>query len=79
MYLSLENDAELTEKYIEKVVYHLHPCYVEKRIEIRSHPYLLSRTAFGKFIVGCEIWFSAWTEMQPMRIDHLLSFEERGK
>jgi transcription initiation factor IIF auxiliary subunit len=47
MYLSLENDKKLTEQYIEKVVYHLHPCYVEKRIEIRSHPYLLSRTVYG--------------------------------
>jgi transcription initiation factor IIF auxiliary subunit len=57
MFLSIDNNKAITEKFINKVVYYLHPSYKVSRIEALDHPYLLSRTSFGTFIVGCEIHF----------------------
>ena len=34
MYLSLDNDKEKTAKYIEKVIYYLHPSYKKSRISV---------------------------------------------
>jgi transcription initiation factor IIF auxiliary subunit len=55
--LSIDNDEEVTKKYISKVVYFLHPTYKKNMITTEDQPYLLSRTAFGKFVVGVEIHF----------------------
>ena len=56
-FLSLDNNTETTHKYIKKVVYYLHPAYKVNRIELTEHAYMLSRTAFGTFVIGCEIIF----------------------
>jgi YEATS domain-contaning protein 2 len=79
IFLSLDNNATTTKKYIKKVIYHLHPAYKDNRVELPEHAYMLSRTAFGAFVIGCEIIFQEWTNLQPLRIDHLLNFVKQGK
>ena len=61
MFLSMENDKKLTEKYISHVVYHLHSAFKEKTIVSHEHPYLLSRIALGTFKITVEIEFRPWT------------------
>ena len=79
MFLTLDNNKELTEKYVEKVIYYLHPSYKENKIEIDQHPYLLSRTSFGRFVIGCEIFFHDWSKLAPVRIDHTITLKDSGK
>ena len=78
MFLSIDNSKELTESYISHVVYHLHPTYKNNRIKVKEHPFILCRTAYGKFVVGVEVHFQDWLECKPIRLDYLLNFEEIG-
>jgi transcription initiation factor IIF auxiliary subunit len=54
----------------------LHPVYKDSVIEVQEPPFLLSRTAYAEFIIDVEIQFKAWTELKPIRLDHLLDFGE---
>lgn len=47
MFLSLENDKELTSKYITAVTYELHETFYEDKIRVTEPPFLLSRTGWG--------------------------------
>ena len=78
MFLSIDGQKELTEKFIDRVVYYLHPSYEIRKIEKKEYPYLISRTAYCKFVIGVEINFKLWTTLKPIRIDHLLKLEEEG-
>ena len=79
MFLSLENNEVLTEKYIESVIYYLHPTYKMDKVTCKHHPYLFSRTAFHKFTIGIEVSFKEWTELEPVRLNWLLDFDEHDK
>ena len=79
MFLTLNNDSALTQKYIASVVYHLHPVYVTCRIEVRDPPFLLSRSAYVPFIVGVEVFFQEWTRMPTIRLDYIPVLETFGQ
>jgi transcription initiation factor IIF auxiliary subunit len=57
MFISLNNDTHLTEKYIHSVKYYLSDCYKVKKIEIKNAPFLLSRTDFFSFNIGVKVIF----------------------
>ena len=57
----------------------MHPSYLDAKVTVDKFPYLLSRTAYLPFIVGCEIHFHESAEVEPLRIDHLLEFKGSGK
>jgi transcription initiation factor IIF auxiliary subunit len=76
MFLSINNCKEETRKFIQKVVYRLHPVYKVNTIVVKEPPFLLSRTAYVQFIVDVEIVFRSWTELEPIRIDHLLDLKD---
>lgn len=79
MFLSLNNDTYLTSKYIQKVVYHLHPIYKACRIEVSEPPFILARSAYVPFIMGIEIFFHTTTRLKPIRLDHIPLFETFGQ
>jgi hypothetical protein len=77
--LTLNNDREATEKVIKCVTYYFDPVFKSKPVSISHHPYLLSRIAYLPYVLGCEIVFKKWTRLNPVRIQHLLQFEEAGQ
>jgi YEATS domain-containing protein 4 len=78
VFLTIENDPTITQHFIEYVVYYLHPSYKINAIKVLKSPFLLSRTAFGEFVIGIEIHFRDWSGLNPIRIDHQLSFNPEG-
>jgi transcription initiation factor IIF auxiliary subunit len=56
----------------------MNPTYELKKVETKEYPYLISRTDFGKFVIGVEVHFKIWTTLKPVRIDHLLKLEDEG-
>ena len=64
---------------MDSVIYHIHPSYKVQTVVAKTHPYLMSRTAFGKFSIGVEVVFKEWTGLESARIDYLLDFSEAGK
>jgi transcription initiation factor IIF auxiliary subunit len=79
VFLTIENDPGLTSRYIDSVVYYLHPCYKINVIKVLKSPFLLSRTAFGNFVIGIEVYFKEWTKVKPIRINHILHFSPEGR
>ena len=64
----MDNDKDLSEKYISHVVYHLHSTYKHKKVLMHEHPYLLSRTALSTFKITIEIEFKPWTKIEKVII-----------
>jgi transcription initiation factor IIF auxiliary subunit len=79
VFFTIENDKNLASKYIQYVTYYLPKCYRKNEIIIKDNPYLLSRTAYGDFVIGAEITFKRWTLLSPIRIEHHLEFKPGGK
>jgi transcription initiation factor IIF auxiliary subunit len=62
------------------VTYTLNPVYKNNIIVIEEHPFLLSRSVFGRFVVSVQVQFKPWTDLDPILINHLLDFKsEKGK
>ena len=57
MLLSINNDEELTSKYVKSVRYHLHPGYKNHEVQVYDAPFLLVRKTSSTFIIGCDIIF----------------------
>ena len=57
MFLSLNNDKKLTERYIKEVKYELHKSYKVNKITIKEAPFMLSRVAWGWFGIKATIVF----------------------
>jgi transcription initiation factor IIF auxiliary subunit len=73
MFLTLDHNPELTDKFVKCVTYFLHPCFKEKKIETYNHPFMLNRASFGRFVIGVEINFHSWTKLSPVHLDHPIS------
>jgi transcription initiation factor IIF auxiliary subunit len=78
MYVTINNDRNLTIRYIKKVTYFIHHAHRMNEIAIMEPPFLLSRSAFGKFIVKLEITFQDWMDLEKVTVDHALKFTESG-
>ena len=70
MFLTLNNDKALTERYIKEVTYKLHPTYKINKITIKEAPFMLSRVAWGSFEIGCTIVFQDWCKTKPIVLEH---------
>lgn len=79
IYLTLNNDIGLTKLYIESVTYTLDSVYKDNVIKITEPPFLLSRSAFGQFVISVEVNFNPKTDLEPVTINHLLCFDKNGK
>ena len=55
MFISLNNDSELTSRYIKKVTYNLHKSFVPNVVTVEEPPFLLARNGWGRFIVKCDV------------------------
>ena len=64
----------MTSMYIKSVTYHLDPVYKNNIIVVTEPPFLLSRSAFGEFVLKAIVTFNPKTELEPVTINHLLSF-----
>jgi transcription initiation factor IIF auxiliary subunit len=78
MYVSLACDKEQSSKFIDHVVYHLHPTFNPPKVTVSKYPFILARIGWGYFEVHVEVHFKAWAKLPPMELDHMLSFEEGG-
>ena len=78
VFLSLNNQAPFTQKYIKHIVWQLPKTYKHSQIIVDQPPYLLSRTAYQSFVIGCEICFQEWTDLPVFKFEHMLSFKPGG-
>jgi hypothetical protein len=78
MFLTLNNDKKLTERYIKEVRYELHPTYKISKITIKEAPFMLSRCAYGSFNIEATVVFQPWTKAKPLLINHMLSYDKGG-
>ena len=80
MFFSIDNNIDLTFKYLRSVTYHLHPFYGEKAKQVLFEPpFLLTRLTPAPFIVLCVVAFQPWTCMSDIVLRHPLKLEEQGK
>ena len=76
MFLSLNNDIELTSKYIKAVTYMVFAFSNRQEMErVTEPPFLLSRPDFGTFLMPCTLDLCDGTKIE---INHYLSFENGG-
>ena len=78
MFVSLNSSPEETQKYIKSVTYHLHPTFRQNKIKLTEAPFLLSRVGWGTFGIKIDIEFQDSTGLGTKRMNHDLSFEEKG-
>jgi transcription initiation factor IIF auxiliary subunit len=78
MFLSLNDNPEMTSKYIESVTYHLHPTFKVNVIKVSEAPFLLSRVGWGTFDVTMKIKFHAKWKIPAVELVHELSFDGKG-
>jgi transcription initiation factor IIF auxiliary subunit len=79
IFLSIDNDASLTKRFIKEVKYVLHPTYKVNKYTLTEAPFLLSRVAYGSFNVEVTVVFQQWTKQKPLKLNHMLEFVEGGK
>ena len=78
MFVSLNNNPEETQKYIKSVTYHLHPTFRVNKIKLTEAPFLLSRVGWGTFDIKIDIEFQDSTGLGTKRMNHGLTFEDKG-
>ena len=80
MFMTFNNDTNLTEKYIKSVTYHLVPGFRPRTIKVNKAPFILSRIGYGYFTVEFDIEFQPWTKLPKIEgMLHELSFEKKGE
>jgi len=57
----------------------LHPTFKPSVIKVTEPPFLISRIGWGYFEIHMEIVFKKWTGLAKMELDHMLSFDGKGK
>jgi len=79
-----------TNFFVEKVLFKLAPCYtvwpahdkrsvrVGKNPEVRSAPFEVTRIGWGYFDIDVVITWKSWLQMEPLEVNHLLSFDGEG-
>lgn len=74
MYVALCNDKDSTGKFIDSVVYHLHPTFHPSLIKMTQFPFLLSRVGWGYFTIKIDIAFKKWIGVKDISLEHELLF-----
>ena len=75
MFLSIDNDKELTAKYIKSVTYTVHTSNKMVDETVTEPPFLLSRPDFGTFLMRCAVVLS---DGDTFSLSHYLVFGEGG-
>lgn len=57
IYLTIDNDAAVTSRFIKEVRYKLHPTYKVSKYTLTEAPFLLSRVAYGSFNIEVTVVF----------------------
>ena len=57
MFMSLNDNIDMTSKYIKSVTYYLHPTFRPNTIKIEEAPFLLSIVGWGYFDVEMKVEF----------------------
>ena len=60
---------------IKSVTYHLHPTYDISVVKVRKAPFILSRCAWGYFVVKIEIEFNQATNLPLKVLEYELCFD----
>ena len=76
--MSLNDQVDLTSKYIKSVTYFLHPTFKPSEITVSEAPFLLSRVGWGYFEIEMLVEFQPHTGVKTMRLNHELCFENKG-
>jgi hypothetical protein len=62
-----------------KVIQHIRfKCKTVVNEKVDSPPFILSKTTIQKHVIKIKITFKPWTKLMPLRLSHMLNFEESG-
>lgn len=79
MFLSIENNTELTSKFFNRVKYICPKTFNKKVSNKNEPPFLFACYGWGIFPVKALITFQRWTKIGQIEVWHLLSFNPGGK
>lgn len=71
-------DKKDASKFIEKVVYELHPSSQPQRVTAHPPNFSLCRYGRGICMVHCTVHWNRWLILPPKHVDHYLVFENDG-
>eukprot|EP00345_Euplotes_harpa_P003747 CAMPEP_0168330210 /NCGR_PEP_ID=MMETSP0213-20121227/7580_1 /TAXON_ID=151035 /ORGANISM="Euplotes harpa, Strain FSP1.4" /LENGTH=180 /DNA_ID=CAMNT_0008333707 /DNA_START=263 /DNA_END=805 /DNA_ORIENTATION=- len=77
-YVDLGLSRQETEKLIRNVVFKLHPTFRNPTRTITKFPFQLTTTGWGTFEMPMIINWKDNTKMEPLRLTHTISFDDRG-
>ena len=66
------------DKLVDKVVFRLHPSFKNPEQEITKAPFSVECRVWGYFDVAIEVYFSDWTGLGVVVLDHELCIEAKG-
>jgi len=78
MQLSINDGSECIGRFVESVVYELHPTYKVNIIKTSKAPFTLTRCAWGYFQVKMTIKFRREWNQPEVVLKHMLKFKEGG-
>jgi len=79
LYLDMENEKDDIEKYLDKIVVHLHPTFSPPVLEFKKPPFQVERVGWGVFNIDITLYFQKNTKKPPMDISWYLSFRDGGR
>lgn len=66
------------EDVIEKVIVKLHETFSQSQLILSKSPFEVERRGWGIFTIRSEIYFKNKFEKEPLKVNHLLSFDGDG-
>lgn len=75
----VEIEDEPAEKYIEKVVFELHPSFRNRTAEKKEAPFVFGCTVWGTFDIPIKIYWKSWLQLPPTDLDYYISFDGEGE
>ena len=72
-------DDSLTNKYISKVKFGLHPSFGATEVEVKSSPFELKKIGWGYFTIPITIYFHKELKIPSVTVEHELCFDGEGQ
>ena len=66
-----------TDRFIEKVTFHLHKTFRPPVVIVDEAPFIVSRVGWGYFDIKIEVTFKKWTGIKRKTIDYELQLRDR--
>ena len=79
MFLTINGDVQITNKFIKSITYELNTGKREPAIIITDPPFKLTRLSTVSYWVTMNILFQPWTKAAPLIMDHELRCSIGGK